>query len=154
MLFQHQRRWPNLAPASDPTFIYEIEEYITSDLKWHASKDETYAQRRSSAGPTSSMVGQHWTSTAPMSRGCRGVHRKVWLYNLDYNRGFGCENPFVLKVSHSLHSTSCGPYSEFRDFSSITHYIEGSSSIKSLLYVTFRHTWSSFKWHCYTIKTL
>ena len=59
----------------------------------HASKDETYAQRRSSAGPTSSMVGQHWTSTVPMSRVYRDVSRKLWLYSLDYNRVVGVKTP-------------------------------------------------------------
>ena len=45
-----------------------------------------------------------------MSRVCRDVYRKVWLYNLDYNRVLGvrAQNPFVLGVSHSLHSTNCG----------------------------------------------
>ena len=41
-----------------------------------------YVQRRFSAGPTSSIEGQRWTSTAPMPRICRDVYRKVWLYNL------------------------------------------------------------------------
>ena len=63
--------------------------------EWNAWKDETHAQRQASAGPTSSMVDQHWASIAPMSRVCKDVYRKVWLYNLDYNRVEG-----VVRYSH------------------------------------------------------
>ena len=55
--------------------------YYTSDLK------------DMPAGPTWTIVGQHWTSTAPMSRVCRDVYRNVWLYNLDYNRVVGVNTP-------------------------------------------------------------
>ena len=82
--------------------------YYTSDPESHAaSKDETYAQRQSSAGPTSSMVGQHWTGTAPMSRVYRDVDRKVWLYNLEYNRVVGLKNPLfsrsdIHRIAHTV----------------------------------------------------
>ena len=61
----------------------------------------TYAQRRSCAGPTSSIVGQHWTSV------CRDVYRNVWLYNLDYHTVVGVRTPlFSRSAIHSI-ATCC-----------------------------------------------